>query len=134
MAGREGKAPAALCRKVAQAHDGGTIEIWGDGRQTRSFLYVDECIEGTLRLARSNFGGPVNIGSDEMVSINDLAKTIVELSNKKLNLNNIDGPTGVRGRNSSNLLIKEKLGWQPSMPLKDGLKTTFNWINSQLEN
>ena len=132
--GGKEKAPAALCRKVAEAHDGGTIEIWGDGRQTRSFLYVDECIEGTLRLARSNFGEPVNIGSDEMISINDLAKTIAELSNKKLNLNNIDGPTGVRGRNSSNSLIKEKLGWQPSMPLREGLRTTFNWINSQLEN
>ena len=86
------------------------------------------------QVRRSKFRGPVNIGSDEMVSINDLAKTIVELSNKNQNLNNIDGPTGVRGRNSSNLLIKEKMGWQPSMPLKDGLKTTFNWINSQLEN
>ena len=132
--GGKEKAPAALCRKVAQASDGSSIDIWGDGKQTRSFLYVDECIEGTVRLMRSNFRGAVNIGSDEMVSINDLAKTIIELSNKKLNLINIDGPTGVRGRNSSNLLIKKKLRWQPSMPLRDGLKTTFNWINSQLEN
>jgi nucleoside-diphosphate-sugar epimerase len=132
--GGKEKAPAALCRKVAQASSGGSIDIWGDGKQTRSFLYVDECIEGTVRLMRSNFRGPVNIGSDEMVCINDLAKTIVRLSNKTLNLNNINGPTGVRGRNSSNLRIKDKLGWKPSTPLIDGLRTTFNWINSQTEN
>jgi GDP-D-mannose 3', 5'-epimerase len=130
--GRE-KAPAALCRKVAEAKDGGTIEMWGDGKQTRSFLYIDECIEGTLRLMRSDFSGPVNIGSDEMVSINDLAGMIIEIAGKRLTVEHIPGPLGVRGRNSDNALINEKLGWQPSEPLKRGLAKTYPWIADQVK-
>jgi GDP-D-mannose 3',5'-epimerase len=130
--GRE-KAPAALCRKVAMAEDGGEIEIWGDGLQTRSFLYVDECIEGTLRLARSNWTGPVNIGSDEMVGINQLANMVIGISGKKLSIKNIKGPVGVRGRNSDNRLIEEKLGWRPSRPLIEGLNKTYEWIDAQVK-
>jgi GDP-D-mannose 3',5'-epimerase len=130
--GRE-KAPAAICRKVAEAPDGGEIEIWGDGKQTRSFLYVDECLEGTLRLTRSNWTGPVNIGSDEMVTINQLADMAMEIAGKKLSLNHIPGPLGVRGRNSDNHLISEKLGWRPSKPLKDGLEKTYAWIEKQVK-
>lgn len=129
--GRE-KAPAALCRKVAMAEDGGEIEIWGDGLQTRSFLYIDECIEATLRLMRSDFEGPVNIGSDEMVSINELADMIAQIAGKKLTRRNIDGPLGVRGRNSHNQLIREKLGWAPSQPLEAGLAKTYAWIERQI--
>jgi len=129
--GRE-KAPAALCRKVAMAPDGGEIEIWGDGKQTRSFMYVDECLEGVLRLTRSDWTGPVNIGSDEMVTINKLAEMIIGISGKKLTIRNIDGPLGVRGRNSDNRLIEKKLGWRPSKPLIDGLKSTYKWINEQV--
>ena len=132
--GGKEKAPAAICRKVAECADGGTIEIWGDGLQTRSFLYIDECVEGILRLTRSEFTGPVNIGSEEMISINDFAKMIVELSGKKITLKNIPGPTGVRGRNSDNKLIQEKLGWAPNIPLKEGVIKTFNWIKNQVEN
>ena len=130
--GRE-KAPAALSRKVAEAQDGGAIEIWGDGRQTRSFLYIDECVEGTLRLMRSKFSGPVNIGSDEMVSINDLARMIIDIAGKRLAVEHIAGPLGVRGRNSDNALIKEKLGWAPAEPLKQGLATTYPWIAEQVK-
>jgi nucleoside-diphosphate-sugar epimerase len=130
--GRE-KAPAAVCRKVAETADGGEIEIWGDGKQTRSFLYVDECLEATLRLTRSDWTGPVNIGSDEMVSINRLAEMVIELSGKKLRIKNIPGPLGVRGRNSDNRLIQEKLGWRPSQRLIDGLRLTYSWINDQVE-
>lgn len=130
--GRE-KAPAAICRKVAEAEDGGAIEIWGDGRQTRSFLYISECLEGILRLMRSEFSGPVNIGSEEMVAINRLAEIIINISGKKLKIKNIKGPTGVRGRNSDNRLIREKLGWAPTMKLEDGLKLTYRWINEQAE-
>jgi len=129
--GRE-KAPAALCRKVAMAPDGGEIEIWGDGKQTRSFMYVDECLEGVLRLTRSDWTGPVNIGSDEMVTINKLAEMIIGISGKTLTIKNIDGPLGVRGRNSDNRLIETKLGWRPSKPLIDGLKATYQWINGQV--
>jgi len=129
--GRE-KAPAALCRKIAQAPDDGQIEIWGDGEQTRSFLFVDECIEGTLRLTRSDWVGPVNIGSDEMVTINELAKRIMKIAGKSLSINHIDGPLGVRGRNSDNQLIAERLGWQPNQPLNDGLSATYQWISQQL--
>ena len=129
--GRE-KAPAALCRKVACAPDGGAIEIWGDGRQTRSFLYIDECLEGTLRLMRSAFSGPVNIGSEEMVSINQLARMIIAFSGKRLKIRHVRGPQGVRGRNSDNRLIKRKLGWKPSLPLSDGLIRTYEWINGQV--
>jgi len=130
--GRE-KAPAALCRKVALAPNGGEIEIWGDGEQTRSFLYIDECIEGVLRLMNSDFLGPVNIGSDEMISINNLAKMIMEIAGKNLKIKHIPGPLGVRGRNSDNTLIKEKLGWAPSKPLREGMEKTYHWIESELK-
>jgi len=129
--GRE-KAPAALCRKVAMAPDGSEIEIWGDGEQTRSFMYIDECLEATLRFTRSSWIGPVNIGSDEMVTINKLAEMIINISGKKLSIKHIDGPLGVRGRNSDNTLIEEKLNWRPTKPLIDGVKSTFAWINQQV--
>ena len=129
--GRE-KAPAAICRKVAEAPDGGEIEIWGDGRQTRSFLYIDECLEGTLRLTRSDWTGPVNIGSDEMVSIDQLAKMVMDIAGKELSMKHIPGPLGVRGRNSDNRLISEKLGWRPSRPLRHGLEKTYAWIEEQV--
>ncbi|RPF42908.1 nucleoside-diphosphate-sugar epimerase [Thermodesulfitimonas autotrophica] len=130
--GRE-KAPAAICRKVAMAPDGGEIEIWGDGKQTRSFLYIDECLEGTIKLMRSDFTGPVNIGSEEMVTIDQLAQMIIEISGKKLSIKHVPGPQGVRGRNSDNRLIREKLGWAPSMPLRKGLEITYAWIKEQVE-
>jgi len=132
--GRE-KAPAALCRKVALAIKRGEdhIEIWGDGAQTRSFLYIDECIEGTLRLMRSNWTGPVNIGSEEMVTINQLAEMIMEIAGVKLSIKHVPGPTGVRGRNSDNRLISNKLGWKPSKRLNSGLENTFNWVKEQVE-
>ena len=129
--GRE-KAPAAMCRKVAEAPDGGEIEMWGDGGQTRSFLYIDECLEGTLRLTRSGWTGPVNIGSEEMVTIDRLARMVVELAGKELSIKNVPGPLGVRGRNSDNRLIQEKLGWKPSRPLVDGLRKTYAWIKAQV--
>lgn len=132
MGGRE-KAPAALCRKVAEASDGGTIEVWGDGLQTRSFLFVDECVEGILQVMNSDFSGPVNIGSEEMISINDYAKMIIDISEKDIRIKNISGPTGVRGRSSDNRLINEKLGWCPSMPLIDGTKITYDWIEKQVK-
>ena len=132
MGGRE-KAPAALCRKVAETPDGGTIEIWGDGHQTRSFLYIDECLQGMLRLMRSDFMGPVNIGSDEMITINDLALMVMEVANKSLLFNHVAGPTGVRGRNSDNRLIKSMLGWAPSQPLIEGIRPTYNWIEEQVK-
>ena len=128
--GRE-KAPAALCRKVAMAKSGDAIEIWGDGEQTRSFLYIDECLEGTLRLTRSGWTGPVNIGSNEMVSINQLALMIADIAGKKLSLQHIDGPLGVRGRNSDNRLIESRLGWKPSRSLILGLEATYAWIAQQ---
>lgn len=130
--GGKEKAPAALCRKVAMAEDGGEIEVWGDGLQTRSFLFIDECLEGTIRLLRSDFEGPVNIGSEEMISINDLAKMVAEISGKEIRINNIPGPEGVRGRNSDNKLIAERLGWAPEQPLKTGITRTFEWISGQL--
>jgi GDP-D-mannose 3', 5'-epimerase len=129
--GRE-KAPAALCRKIAMTPDGGTIDIWGDGKQTRSFLYVSECVEGTVRLMRSRFEGPVNIGSDEMVSIDQLAESIMAIAGKQLEKRHIPGPLGVRGRNSDNRLIEEKLGWRPMQPLATGLAATYEWIESQV--
>ncbi len=131
--GGKEKAPAALCRKVAQAEDGGEIEIWGDGEQTRSFLYVDECLEGVNRLMAGDWAGPVNIGSEEMISINDFARMIIEVSGKKLTLRNITGPIGVRGRNSDNKLIGEKLGWQPNYPLRKGIEKTYQWIAEQVK-
>jgi GDP-D-mannose 3', 5'-epimerase len=130
--GRE-KAPAAICRKIAQATDRGWIEMWGDGKQTRSFLYIDECIEGVRRLMNSGFTGPVNIGSEEMVTINALAEMIMNIANKKLSIRHIPGPLGVRGRNSDNHLIREKLNWSPSKPLCEGLERTYQWIAKQIE-
>jgi len=125
------KAPAAICRKVAEAADGGEIEIWGDGKQTRSFLYVDECLEGTLRLMRSNWTGPVNIGSNEMVSINQLSDIVADIADKTITRRHIEGPTGVRGRTSDNALISERLGWAPGTQLRDGLVSTYEWIAAQ---
>jgi len=129
--GRE-KAPAALCRKVAEATDKGKIEIWGDGKQTRSFLYIDECLEGMLRLMESSFPGPVNIGSEEMVTINQLAKMVMEIAGKNLEIKHIPGPQGVRGRNSDNKLIFERLGWLPTDSLRTGLEQTYRWIATQV--
>jgi len=126
------KAPAAVCRKVAEAPDGGEIEIWGDGLQTRSFLFIDECLEGSIRLMRSGWTGPVNIGSDEMISINQLAGLVADIAGKRLTIRNIPGPLGVRGRNSDNRLIEKKLGWAPSQPVKQGLEKTYRWIESQV--
>lgn len=129
--GGKEKAPAAICRKVAQCPDRGTIEIWGDGNQTRSFLYIDECIEAVRRLVNSDFMGPVNIGSEEMVTINELVATAAVVAGKEINIKHIDGPTGVRGRNSDNTLIREKLGWDYSQTLSMGITKTYNWIYSQ---
>jgi nucleoside-diphosphate-sugar epimerase len=131
--GRE-KSPAAICRKVAElSSTGGEVEIWGDGEQTRSFLYVDECVEATYRLVQSDFMGPVNIGSEEMVTINQLADIAAKVANKTIIKNHIDGPLGVRGRNSNNDLIREKLQWDYSMTLEDGISRTYEWINNQLK-
>jgi len=131
--GRE-KAPAAICRKVAQlSPQGGTIEVWGDGLQTRSFLFIDECIEATWRLMQSDFLGPVNIGSEEMVTINQLVETAAKVANKKVEKQHIlDAPLGVRGRNSNNDLVREKLGWDYSQSLEEGIRKTYNWICLQL--
>jgi len=131
--GGKEKVPAAMCRKVAEAADGAEIEIWGDGKQTRSFLYVDECVEGVTRLMESDFTGPVNIGSDEMVSINQLAYMVMRIAGKKVTLRHIDGPLGVRGRNSDNHLIFDKLGWRPSRSLEEGLTKSYAWIAQQVE-
>ena len=130
--GRE-KAPAAMCRKVAETSDGGEIEMWGDGTQTRSFLYIDECLEGVRRLMESDFMEPINIGSDEIVSINQLAEMTMDIAGKKQSINHIPGPLGVRGRNSDNRLIKEKLGWAPNWPLRKGMELTYKWIREQVE-
>ena len=129
--GRE-KAPAALCRKIAETPDGGEIEMWGDGKQTRSFLYIDECIEATRRLVDSDFTGPVNIGSEEMVTINGLAEMIMKVAGKKLSIKPIPGPLGVRGRNSDNAFYKEKIGWVVSQPLVKGIEKTYEWIYEQV--
>jgi nucleoside-diphosphate-sugar epimerase len=143
--GGKEKAPAAMCRKAVEAQSGGQIEVWGDGLQTRSFLYIDECIEMVLRFMRQNkFLGPVNIGSEEMVTINQLATLAIKSSNKDIIINNIEGekfknkygfkcPVGVRGRNSDNRLYKEQIGWEPTQPLREGIKLTFEWINNQLK-
>jgi nucleoside-diphosphate-sugar epimerase len=130
--GRE-KAPAAMCRKVAEARDGGVIEMWGDGKQTRSFLFIDECLEGMRRLMDSDFTGPVNIGSEEMISINGLAEMVMDIADKKLQIKHIPGPLGVRGRNSDNRLIFEKLGWKPQRRLRDGMEITYKWIEQQIK-
>ncbi len=129
--GRE-KAPAALCRKVAKARSGDAIEIWGDGEQTRSFLYVDECVAGTMRLLRSDLDVPVNIGSEEMVSINGFVDLIAEIAGKRIEKRHVPGPLGVRGRNSDNRLIRSRLGWAPSRPLREGLERTYAWIEDQV--
>lgn len=129
--GRE-KAPAAICRKIAIAKNNDEIEIWGDGKQTRSFLIVDECIEGTIRLMRSNFAGPVNIGSNEMVTIDQLVDLVAKISGKTILKKHIKGPEGVRGRNSENSLIREKLDWAPSKSLEWGLEKTYAWIFNQI--
>ena len=130
--GRE-KAPAAICRKVAEAEEGGQIEVWGDGLQTRSFLYIDECLEAVERFMNSDFEGPVNIGSEEMISLNDLAKMVIAISGKKLSIYNKPvSYEGVRGRRSDNRLIQEKLGWAPSKPLSEGIEKTYRWISAEV--
>jgi nucleoside-diphosphate-sugar epimerase len=129
--GGKEKVPAALCRKVAMAGDD-PIEIWGDGNQTRTFLFIDECVEGVLRLMKSSFTGPVNIGSEEMVTINQLAQMIISLSGKKLTCTHIPGPQGVRGRRSDNHLVRGKLNWSPQQPLLEGLEVTYQWIDAQV--
>ena len=131
--GGKEKSPAAICRKVAEATDGGAIEIWGDGNQTRSFLYIDECLDGVTRLMRSPHEGPFNIGSEEMVTINQLATLVMEIANKRLDVHHIPGPTGVRGRNSDNDLIRDRIGWAPSKSLREGLEKTYGWIKGQVE-
>ena len=130
--GRE-KAPAAFCRKISMAKNNSEIEMWGDGKQTRSFLYIDECLEGVRRIMDSEFIGPVNIGSEEMVTINRLTEMIMDIADKKVTIKHIPGPLGVRGRNSDNKLIKEKIGWEPDYSLKKGLEKTYKWINEQVQ-
>ena len=130
--GRE-KSPAALCRKIAETPDGGEIEIWGDGKQTRSFLFIDECVDGVRRLMDSDFTGPVNVGSEEMVTINRLAEIIMDVAGKKVSLKHIPGPLGVRGRNSDNHMIRERLNWSPSKPLREGIAATYAWISQQVK-
>lgn len=126
------KAPAAICRKIAEVQDNGTIDVWGDGKQTRSFLYVEECLDGVMKLMESDFTGPVNIGSDEMITINQLVEKVAKIAGKKININHISGPLGVRGRNSDNRLIKERLGWTPSKPVEYGLEKTYSWIETKV--
>lgn len=130
--GRE-KAPAALCRKVAEAEEGGEIEIWGDGEQTRSFCYIEDCIEGLYRFMQSDFPGPLNLGSDRMVTINELARIVIEVSGKQgLSLQHVDGPQGVRGRNSDNTMLREVLEWEPTVSLEEGLEHTYRWIEKKV--
>jgi nucleoside-diphosphate-sugar epimerase len=130
--GRE-KSPAALCRKVALAEDGGSIEVWGDGEQTRSFCYVDDCVEGLYRLMYSDFTEPLNLGTDRMVSINELARIVMTIAEKRLSLVHVEGPEGVRGRNSDNTKLREVLGWEPPIDLEQGLVDTYRWIEKQLD-
>jgi nucleoside-diphosphate-sugar epimerase len=141
--GGKEKSPAAMCRKVAEENHGGAIEVWGNGKQTRSFLYIDECIEAVLRLMESDFRDPVNIGSEEMFSINELAQMTIEISQKQLSIENLEGeefyakygfkcPLGVKGRNSHNKLYKEKIGWEVSQPLRIGMEKTYQWISDQV--
>lgn len=131
--GGKEKSPAAICRKVAEAEDGEWVEVWGDGQQTRSYLYIDECLEGIERLMESDFVGPVNLGSEEMVTLNQLAEMVIGFSNKNLYIKNVEVPhTGVRGRNSDNNLIKKELGWAPSKPLSEGMRKTYDWIALQV--
>jgi len=130
--GGKEKAPAAICRKVAEAKNGSFVEIWGDGKQTRSFLYIDECLQGTVKLTRSVHEGPFNIGSEEMVTINQLVALAADIAGKRIEIKHIPGPLGVRGRNSDNKLIKETLGWAPSDTLRAGLEKTYAWIETQV--
>jgi len=130
--GGKEKSPAALCRKVSEVANGGNIEVWGDGMQTRSFLYIDECVDGIIRFTNSDFSGPVNIGSDEMISINNLAGMVIDISGKDVSIKNVPGPLGVRGRNSDNKLIKSKLNWAPSATLRSGIQKTYDWISEQV--
>ncbi len=130
--GRE-KAPAAICKKVITANDGEHIEIWGDGKQTRSFLYIDDCINALIKLVQSNYDNPINIGSEEMISINDLAKMIIKISGKNLKIKNIEGFQGVRGRNSHNAIIEKELNWQPQIELEEGMKRTYDWIKGKID-
>jgi GDP-D-mannose 3', 5'-epimerase len=142
--GGKEKAPAAMLRKACETNNGNSLEVWGDGLQTRSFLYVDECVEAVLRLMKSDFLGPVNIGSDEMVTINELAQMAIDISGKTISFHNLEGqefynkygfncPVGVRGRNSENSLYENKIGWRVSLPLLDGMKKTFAWIDKQVK-
>ena len=131
--GGKEKAPAAICRKIAESSEGGEIEVWGDGLQTRSFLHIDDCVEGVMRLMDSDFSGPVNIGSDYLISINDLVLTVSAIANKTITIKHIDGPQGVRGRNSNNELIREKLNWVPTQDLYAGLTKTYRWIEEQVK-
>jgi GDP-D-mannose 3', 5'-epimerase len=126
------KAPAALCRKVAEANDGGEIEIWGSGNQTRSFLYIEDCLDGMRQLMNSNFIEPVNIGSEEKISINDFAKLIIKISGKSISIKNIEGPVGVNGRSSNNDLAKANINWEPKLSLAQGIAKTYNWVNDQV--
>jgi len=129
--GRE-KAPAAICRKVAMADDGGTIEIWGDGLQTRTYCYIDDCVEGIHRLMRTGHHEPINLGSDHLVSINELAGMVAEIARKRVHLRHVAGPEGVRGRGSDNTRMREVLGWEPRVPLHDGLRRTYEWIAGEV--
>lgn len=130
--GGKEKAPAAMCRKVAIAEDGGEIEVWGTGLQTRSFLHIDECLEGIERLMESNYKHPLNIGSDELISINDLARMVIYISGKNLSIKNVDGNVGVQGRNSDNTLCQYVLKWKPTVPLLDGMEQLYDWITQQV--
>jgi nucleoside-diphosphate-sugar epimerase len=129
--GRE-KAPAAVCRKVVEVEDGGEIEIWGDGKQTRTFLYIDECLDGVLNLTRSDWTGPVNIGSEEMVTINQLVALVARIASKRITVRHVPGPLGVRGRRSDNQLVLKKLQWKPGRPLEEGIRRTYSWIEEQI--
>jgi len=130
--GRE-KAPAAMCRKVALAEEGGTIEMWGDGEQTRSFCYIDDCVEGIFRIMQSDYGSPLNLGTDHLVTINELAQTAIDVSGKaNISISHIDGPQGVRGRNSDNSRLREVIGWEPQISLRDGIAETYRWIEKQV--
>ncbi len=127
------KAPAAICRKVAEAVEGGTVEVWGDGKQTRSFLYIEDCLDAVRAMMKGSFVGPVNIGSEEMISINDFTHLIADVSGKNVSIKNIDGPTGVRGRSSDNRMVAEKVGWLPKINLREGITRTYAWISQEVE-
>ena len=126
------KPPLRSAAKWAEAEDGGNIEMWGDGKQTRSFLFIDECVEGVRRLMESDCNEPLNIGSDKAVSLNELARTVMKVSGKQLGITNIEGPQGVRGRNSDNTLVEQRLGWRPDTNLEAGIEKTYRWIAEQV--